>query len=147
MSKSNTGDKGRNPQSPRSVEPIDVHVGQRVRARRLELGMSQQELGDRLGLTFQQVQKYERGVNRVSASRLLHLSTSLGVTIQYFFDDGPGDQSSKSSSMNRRQKAAVAEFFATPAGSDIAKALDRIKDEQVRKSILTCVHSAVSNSK
>ena len=67
--------------------PIDIHVGSRVRLRRTLMGMSQEKLGDALGLTFQQVQKYERGVNRIGSSRLYHLSKILDVPIAYFFDD------------------------------------------------------------
>src|SRR5580692_7605907 len=69
--------------------PIDVHVGARIRLRRTLLGMSQERLGESLGLTFQQVQKYERGVNRVGASRLFDLSRVLDVPISFFFDDMP----------------------------------------------------------
>lgn len=69
--------------------PIDVHVGARVRLRRTLLGMSQEKLGEALGLTFQQVQKYERGVNRIGASRLFDLSRVLDVPISFFFDDMP----------------------------------------------------------
>src|SRR5215469_7120842 len=69
--------------------PIDVHVGSRVRLRRRLLAMSQEQLGDALGLTFQQVQKYERGMNRVGASRLFDLSRVLDVPISFFFDDMP----------------------------------------------------------
>ncbi len=69
--------------------PIDIHVGSRIRLRRTLLGMSQERLGDALGLTFQQVQKYERGMNRVGASRLFDISRVLDVPISYFFDDMP----------------------------------------------------------
>ena len=67
--------------------PVDVHVGQRVRLRRTLLGMSQEKLGEAIGLTFQQVQKYERGANRIGSSRLYDLSRVLDVPISYFFDD------------------------------------------------------------
>ncbi|MDK9721858.1 MAG: helix-turn-helix domain-containing protein [Rhodospirillales bacterium] len=76
--------------------PIDVHVGNRVRLRRTLLGMSQEKLGEAIGLTFQQVQKYERGANRVGASRLYDLSQVLDVPVSYFFDDMP-DEVTKSS--------------------------------------------------
>ncbi|MEE8203644.1 MAG: helix-turn-helix transcriptional regulator [Alphaproteobacteria bacterium] len=69
--------------------PIDIHVGSRVRLRRTLLGMSQEKLGEALGLTFQQVQKYERGVNRIGSSRLYHLSQILDVPVSFFFDDMP----------------------------------------------------------
>jgi transcriptional regulator with XRE-family HTH domain len=71
--------------------PVDVHVGSRVRLRRTMLGMSQEKLGQALGLTFQQVQKYERGTNRVGASRLWELSKILDVPVSFFFDDMPSD--------------------------------------------------------
>jgi transcriptional regulator with XRE-family HTH domain len=81
-----SGDRGDKESRP---SPIDIHVGSRVRLRRTLLGMSQERLGDALGLTFQQVQKYERGVNRVGASRLFDISRVLDVPISFFFDDMP----------------------------------------------------------
>jgi transcriptional regulator with XRE-family HTH domain len=74
-----------------SPNPIDVHVGKRLRLRRTLLGMSQERLGELLGLTFQQVQKYERGVNRIGSSRLFELGQILDVPVSFFFDDMPGD--------------------------------------------------------
>ena len=68
-------------------DPIDVHVGSRIRARRVLLGLSQEKLADGLGITFQQVQKYERGTNRVSASRLYKIASLLDVTVSFFFED------------------------------------------------------------
>ncbi|MDF1791755.1 MAG: helix-turn-helix transcriptional regulator [Thalassobaculaceae bacterium] len=79
------------PPTAMNPNPIDIHVGARVRLRRTLLGMSQERLGDALGLTFQQVQKYERGANRVGASRLFELAKALGVPVSYFFDDMPED--------------------------------------------------------
>lgn len=76
--------------------PIDVHVGQRIRQRRTLLGLTQEKLGDAIGLTFQQVQKYERGANRVSSSRLFDLSRILDVPIAFFFEEMPGDVQRKS---------------------------------------------------
>ena len=69
--------------------PIDIHVGSRVRLRRMLLSMSQEKLGDQMGLTFQQIQKYEKGTNRIGASRLYHISQILEVPVQFFFDDAP----------------------------------------------------------
>ena len=71
--------------------PIDVHVGARVRLRRTFMSMSQEKLGDAIGLTFQQVQKYERGANRIGSSRLFELSTALDVPVSFFFDDMPSE--------------------------------------------------------
>jgi ribosome-binding protein aMBF1 (putative translation factor) len=73
----------------RRPNPIDVHVGSRVRFRRMLLGMSQEKLGDKLGLTFQQIQKYEKGINRIGASRLFDLAQVLGVSVQFFYEEAP----------------------------------------------------------
>src|SRR5499433_409399 len=73
----------------RRPNPIDVHVGGRVRFRRMLLGMSQEKLGEKLGLTFQQVQKYEKGINRIGASRLFDLAQVLGVSVQFFYEEAP----------------------------------------------------------
>ena len=73
----------------RRPNPIDVHVGSRVRLRRMLLGMSQEKLGEHLGLTFQQIQKYEKGINRIGASRLFDLSKVLGVPVQFFYEEAP----------------------------------------------------------
>ena len=78
------------PEREPRASPVDAHVGTRIRLRRTLMGMSQERLGESLGLTFQQVQKYERGVNRVGASRLFDLSRVLDVPISFFFDDMPG---------------------------------------------------------
>lgn len=84
---SNTSDGRRSRQKSDKPNPIDVHVGSRVRLRRTLLGMSQEKLGEAIGLTFQQVQKYERGANRIGASRLHELSRVLDVPVEFFFDD------------------------------------------------------------
>ena len=89
--------------------PIDVHVGSRIRLRRTLLGMSQERLGEALGLTFQQVQKYERGVNRVSASRLFDLSRVLDVPISFFFDDMPDALAAAYGTQPQRRVAGFAE--------------------------------------
>ena len=82
-------DSAEKPDRESRPSPIDIHVGSRIRLRRTLLGMSQERLGDALGLTFQQVQKYERGVNRVGASRLFDISRVLDIPISYFFEDMP----------------------------------------------------------
>ena len=79
--------------SKRNPNPIDVHVGNRVRMQRMLVGMSQEKLGEHLGLTFQQVQKYEKGSNRVSASKLYQMAQVLGVPVQFFYEDLPGSRS------------------------------------------------------
>ena len=87
------------------IGPIDVHVGARLRRRRTLSGMSQTTLGDAIGLTFQQVQKYERGANRISASRLFGLSRVLDVPIEYFFDDMPAAVAASSPATEKRGRA------------------------------------------
>ena len=88
------GEQGAAAEREGRPSPIDVHVGTRIRLRRTLLGMSQERLGEAIGLTFQQVQKYERGVNRVGASRLFDLSHVLDVPISFFFDDMPANLAS-----------------------------------------------------
>src|ERR1700733_557037 len=87
MDSANGDDKG-----SRRANPIDVHVGSRVRFRRMLLGMSQEKLGEKLGLTFQQVQKYEKGINRIGASRLFDLAQVLGVPVQFFYEEVPAGE-------------------------------------------------------
>src|SRR5436189_681918 len=74
----------------RRANPVDVHVGSRVRLRRMMLGMSQEKLGESLGITFQQIQKYEKGTNRIGASRLQHIARVLTMPVSYFFEGAPG---------------------------------------------------------
>ncbi|MCH7538931.1 MAG: helix-turn-helix transcriptional regulator [Proteobacteria bacterium] len=107
-------------------KPVDVHVGSRVRLRRTMLGMSQEKLGHAIGLTFQQVQKYERGANRIGASRLFELSHVLDVPVSFFFDDMPADVASRS----RLLEGGLAE-----EGGELVRAYYRIADPGVRKRV------------
>jgi transcriptional regulator with XRE-family HTH domain len=79
------------PSAPEGPDPVDAHIGQRIKSRRVMLGLSQEKLGEILGLTFQQIQKYERGTNRVSASRLHHISQALDTNTGFFYEDLPKD--------------------------------------------------------
>src|SRR6201988_1812156 len=97
------------PEKEGRPSPIDIHVGARIRLRRTLLGMSQERLGEALGLTFQQVQKYERGVNRVGASRLFDLSRVLDVPISFFFDDMPESLASTYGSQVSRRSTGFSE--------------------------------------
>ncbi len=94
--------KPRYGQGPRRPSPVDVHVGERVWQRRKLLGMTQTDLGDALGLTFQQVQMYERGTNRISASRLYDLTRVLDVSIEYFFEDMSAEVAARSPATKKR---------------------------------------------
>jgi len=123
--------------------PIDTHVGNRVRMRRIMLGMSQEKLGDALSLTFQQVQKYEKGTNRVSASRLHHIADILQVPVTFFFEGAPGQ-----SRLDGKAKspAFVSNFLATSDGLALTKAFMRIKDAKLRRSIVKTVEVIAGNA-
>jgi transcriptional regulator with XRE-family HTH domain len=129
--------------------PIDVHVGSRIRLRRTLLGMSQERLGEALGLTFQQVQKYERGVNRVGASRLFDLSRVLDVPISFFFDDMPESLTSAYGGHAGRRAVGYPEStdgFADDALNrretlELVRAYYRIIDPAVRKRVFDLIKS------
>jgi transcriptional regulator with XRE-family HTH domain len=123
--------------------PIDVHVGGRVRLRRTMLGMSQDKLADSLGLTFQQVQKYEKGVNRIGASRVFEISRILGVPIQFFYDDYDADtgRSYGFAEQGPDDGAAMMELLNTPEGVQLCKHFASISDPKIRKRVLELVKS------
>ena len=123
----------------RTPNPIDKHVGSRVRMRRLMLGMSQQKLGDGLGLTFQQVQKYEKGTNRIGASRLQHISHILHVPVPFFFEGAPYLPGQPEGIGEAPSPAYVSEFLATSDGLALTKAFMRIKEIGVRRRIVGLV--------
>ena len=127
---------------PRGVlNPIDKHVGSRVRMRRLMLDMSQTDLGDALGLTFQQVQKYEKGANRVSASRLQHLSQILQVPVPFFFEGAPASigWTAAEESVGAPSPSFVSDFLATSEGLDLVRAFTCIEDAKLRRAIVRLV--------
>jgi transcriptional regulator with XRE-family HTH domain len=128
----------------RRPNPIDVHVGNRVRLQRMLIGISQEKLGERLGLTFQQVQKYEKGINRIGASRLFELSRVLGVPVQFFYEDAPvvgAQQSPTPGFAERPSDSHVFEFLSSREGLELNRAFSRITDPKVRKSVLDLVRS------
>jgi transcriptional regulator with XRE-family HTH domain len=128
--------------SRRSPDPVDKHVGNRMRMRRLMLGMSQAKLADQLGLTFQQVQKYEKGSNRVGAGRLHQLSHILDVPVSFFFEGAPKPPGLPS--RNRRDAPSpdyMTAFLATANGLALVKAFMRIKRTAVRRSIVRLLES------
>ena len=116
--------------------PIDKHVGSRVRMRRMMLGMSQSTLADGLDLTFQQVQKYEKGTNRISASRLQHISQILQLPVTFFFEGTPGQSKAKDDAPSL---ACVTDFLATRNGLALTKAFMKIKDDKLRRNIVNLV--------
>ncbi|MFO1246872.1 MAG: helix-turn-helix transcriptional regulator [Alphaproteobacteria bacterium] len=119
----------------KQANPIDIQVGNRVRIRRMLIGMSQEKLGDLLGLTFQQVQKYEKGVNRIGAGRLFEVARILNVPVDFFYE-GVG-----SSSKADTDGAPVMEFVSSGEGLQLALAFMKIKDVKVRKRVLDLVKS------
>ena len=131
--------------APRSANPVDVHVGTRVRLRRQVLKMSQEKLGDQLGVTFQQVQKYERGANRIGASRLWKISDVLNVPINFFFD-GLNDQTAQGEFAENDQMPIVYDFINSPDGVALAKAVSQIKSKAVRRQILELARSLANDA-
>jgi transcriptional regulator with XRE-family HTH domain len=131
--------------SPRGPNPIDIHVGSRVRLRRQLLKMSQEKLGEELGVTFQQVQKYERGANRVGASRLYRLSRVLDVPVQYFFE-GMGEKSAVTGMAEDDQTPIVYDFIQSSDGVALAEAFSRIRDIKVRRRILELVRTLATEA-
>jgi transcriptional regulator with XRE-family HTH domain len=130
----------------RKPNPVDIHVGGRVRFRRMLLGMSQEKLGERLGLTFQQVQKYEKGINRIGASRLYDLSKVLSVPVQFFYDEAPGtyergDGAQAAGFGERQTESYITEFLNTRDGLELNKAFVRLSDIRVRRAIVDLVRS------
>ena len=119
--------------------PIDRHVGGRVRMRRMMLGMSQGKLGDALGLTFQQVQKYEKGTNRISASRLQQSAHVLQVPVTFFFEGAPHQPGQPKRLGEAPSPAYVSEFLATRDGLALTKAFMRIKEPKLRRGIVDLV--------
>ncbi|HAY47947.1 MULTISPECIES: helix-turn-helix domain-containing protein [Thalassospira] len=141
----NTRGRGRGRTASGKPNPVDIHVGARVRLRRTLLGMSQEKLGEAIGLTFQQVQKYERGANRVGASRLYDLSRVLEVPVSFFFDDMPDEISSKSVHERREMSESPDPFDNDPMNRretlELVRAYYRITDPNQRKKIFELVKS------
>lgn len=126
----------------KAPNPIDKHVGSRVRMRRMMLGMSQEKLGDALGLTFQQVQKYEKGTNRIGASRLQQISQILQVPVAFFFEGAPeipGTNWSEGGLNEAPSPTYVSDFLATSDGLALTKAFMRIEDAKLRRRIVDLV--------
>jgi transcriptional regulator with XRE-family HTH domain len=129
--------------------PVDTHVGSRVRLRRMLLGMSQERLGESMGLTFQQVQKYEKGVNRIGASRLFQISKILDVPVQFFFEEAPnigGDGSVIRGLAEPDSEAFILEFLNSREGLELNRAFVKIGDAKVRKSVVDLVRALSTSS-
>ncbi|HUO22576.1 MAG TPA: helix-turn-helix transcriptional regulator [Caulobacteraceae bacterium] len=121
--------------------PIDLHVGSRIRLRRKVLGVSQESLAADLGLTFQQVQKYERGANRVSASKLYEIARSLQTSIAYFFEGYADPAGAGFDRGEQLEEKAAVDFLMTPEGIELAALFPRIAKGKVRRKILDLVRA------
>ncbi|MFM1813749.1 MAG: hypothetical protein RLZ98_444 [Pseudomonadota bacterium] len=133
----------------RRANPIDVHVGSRVRLRRMILGMSQEKLAEKLGLTFQQVQKYEKGINRVGASRLFELANVLGVPVQFFYEELQSVQQGSAMAngfADSGTESYIVDFLNTREGLELNRAFVRIADAKVRRSVVELVRTLAGES-
>lgn len=129
----------------KTPNPIDRHVGSRVRMRRLLVGLSQEKLGEALGITFQQIQKYEKGANRIGASRLQQIAKILAVPVEFFFDGAPsGEVAAGFGEMP--QPSFVSEFMATSEGVQLTKAFVKINDPQIRRRVIDLVEAIAASS-
>lgn len=134
-------------ENKKKPNPIDVHVGSRIRLRRTMLGMSQEKLGEALGITFQQIQKYEKGTNRVGASRLQNISTILNVPVSFFFEDAPADVAGGQSGMAEANSSNyVVDFLSSSEGLQLNRAFVKIGDPKVRRKLVDLVKALAADS-
>jgi transcriptional regulator with XRE-family HTH domain len=131
----------------KAPNPIDKYVGSRVRMRRMMLGMSQEKLGNALGLTFQQVQKYEKGTNRIGASRLQQISNILQVPVSFFFDGAPEPEARADELSEAPSPLYVADFLATSDGLALTRAFMRIEDPKLRRKIVELVEQMAGGAR
>ncbi len=135
---------GPDEKSSRRPNPIDIHVGSRVRLQRMLRGISQEKLGEKLGLTFQQIQKYEKGVNRIGASRLYDLASVLGVPIQFFYDEAPVSEARlqpQHGFAENEQDSYVFEFLNSREGLELNRAFAKITDPKKRRAVVELVRA------
>jgi transcriptional regulator with XRE-family HTH domain len=123
----------------KAPDPIDRHVGSRVRMQRVLMKMSQEKLGEALGLTFQQVQKYEKGTNRIGASRLQQISKTLNVPPSFFFEGAPTVGAAGDGFAEESSSQYVVDFLSTSEGLHLNRAFARIKDPKVRKRVIDLI--------
>jgi len=127
---------------------VDRHVGSRVRLRRVSVGMSQERLGEALGVTFQQIQKYEKGTNRISMSRMQNIAQVLGAPIAYFLEGAPRDEMAMMAGFAEpQQQEYSAEILTTPEGMALARAFASIDDPKVRRRVVDLVTTLAEGQK
>ncbi|QRE74528.1 helix-turn-helix domain-containing protein [Methylobacterium aquaticum] len=131
----------------KAPDPVDRHVGHRVRVRRLLVGVSQEKLGDALGVTFQQIQKYEKGANRISASRLRQIADMLGVPVSFFYEGAPRQDGTRSDDAPENAvEAGPHDVFWTSQDLQLVRAFQRIGDNQLRRRIISLVEAIGTSS-
>ncbi|ODT02825.1 MAG: transcriptional regulator [Mesorhizobium sp. SCN 65-20] len=124
-------------ENKKKPNPTDVHVGGRIRLRRNMLGMSQEKLGESLGITFQQIQKYEKGTNRVGASRLQAIASILSVPVAFFFEDAPGQEGGEHKGLAEDSSTSfVVDFLSSAEGLQLNRAFARISNPKVRRKVI-----------
>ena len=133
--------------SKNEVHPTEIHVGNRVRMRRLMLGLSQTQLGEALGISFQQLQKYEKGTNRISASRLQGISQILQVPVEFFFEGSSRARGQHSAQRGAPSPQFVSDYLATSDGLNLTKAFMRIPNPELRRSIVDLVEGIAAPKK
>jgi len=128
--------------------PIDVHVGSRVKLSRSMKGWTQEKLGDSIGVTFQQIQKYEKGANRISASKLQQIADLLNIPVAFFFEDAPLDKKSTPSGLAESNSSAfVMDFLSSSEGLKLNRAFQQIEDPKIREKVIELVQAIAYGSK
>jgi transcriptional regulator with XRE-family HTH domain len=125
--------------SVKRPDPVDIEVGHRIRIERLARGLSQTALANQLGVTFQQVQKYEKGTNRIGAGRLQHISHILQVPVSFLFEGAPTPHPHQDGAIAAPSPSYVSDFLATSDGLALSKAFMRIKEPRLRRRIVDLV--------
>ncbi|GGA89606.1 putative HTH-type transcriptional regulator R00410 [Brucella endophytica] len=134
-------------ENKKKPNPIDVHVGSRIRLRRNMLGLSQEKLGESLGITFQQIQKYEKGTNRVGASRLQAISSILNVPVAFFFEDAPGSNPNPGAGgFEDKEATYVVDFLNSNEGVQLTRSFTKISDPKIRRKIIDLVKSLADDN-
>ncbi|OLP59251.1 transcriptional regulator [Xaviernesmea oryzae] len=135
-------------ENKKKPNPIDIHVGSRIRLRRTMLGMSQEKLGESLGITFQQIQKYEKGTNRVGASRLQNISAILNVPVAFFFEDAPGESGVAAATGMAEASSSnyVVDFLSSSEGLQLNRAFVKIADPKVRRKLVDLVKALAAET-
>lgn len=126
-------------ENKRTPNPVDVHVGSRLRMRRMMLSLSQEKLGEALGVSFQQIQKYEKGANRIGAGRLQEVAQKLEVPISYFYEDMPGSE--RQDGFSEVGTSYVSDLLTTQDGMELTRAFLKIDDPQVRRRVVDLVRA------